>query len=435
MKDKIKLSIFWVLSFLVMIFMMAFYSHAANVSGPQLPIVVDNTVNLEVYQNYINSNYGGFWNLSQDNVIGWGSLEQGRIWSQTFAIPQVPDQIQNYLSFSPINANTYPYFDYNNNTLTLTFSNLANTNNKPWRLITFNTVTTSDTTVDHVDSVQFNVTSTINRGVYGNTGNVINYISSDIFLTNNGAWVVNSPVFVNELPIIPGDIGVAILPDGLFTPDLSDIVPPNKVPPTYTPSDYTWTQKPTWDGSTVEKALESVKNSIEWGMENLDGEFNILKQNLDGWFKYLGNLLNYYLNGIIDSINAGIQNFYDNMANLVQPIFDKINYITTPLEADIIWDNISGTSLITNYSSIINAASSLKSSFENLSEPTEYKIPIHLENISTFGTLTTQYIDLSVINPVKPIIRTFMWALITYSLVVTIIDSIANYINGGGDES
>lgn len=414
---------------------MTFSSHAASVSGPQLPILVENQIDVTPYQTYINNTYGGFWNLSQNNVIGWGSQENG-YYIQSFAVPQVADQVQNYLTFSPGGLfSDYPDYDYVNNTVTLTFTNLDNTNDVPWRIIHF--YSNGNNGPGYPYSASFNTAYTINKGVYGNTGAVLNYISSDIYLTNNGAWVVNMPIFVSEIPISPADIGTAIIPSGLFTPDLSDIVPPTKVPPTYNPSDYIWTPKPSWDGSSVEKALESVKNTIEWGMENLDGEFNILKQNLNGWFKYLGDLLTYYLNGIVESINAGIQNFYDNMANLVQPIFDKIDYITTPLEADIIWDNISGTSLITNYSSIINAASSMKSSFENLSEPTDYKIPIHLEDLpsSWFGNLTTQYIDLGVINPVKTILRTFMWALITYSLFVTIIDSIANYINGGGDES
>ena len=155
MKDKIseKFIIFtWIIFLFICLGLLSFTSHAAAVSGPQLPILVEDQIDVTPYQTWINNRYGGFWNLSQDNVIGWGSQENG-YFVQTFAIPQVSDQVQSYLTFSPGGlVGDYPDFDYNNNTVTLTFSNLAN-----------------DT---------FNTANTINKGVYGNTGAKLNYIIS-----------------------------------------------------------------------------------------------------------------------------------------------------------------------------------------------------------------------------------------------------------------
>ena len=113
----------------------SFTSHGASVSGHKLPILVEN-IDIAPYQTYINNTYGGFWNLSADNVIGWGSQENG-YYAQTFAMVQNSDQIVSYLSFSPVSLDySYPDFDYSSNTLTLTFSNLANDNYRPWRLVT-----------------------------------------------------------------------------------------------------------------------------------------------------------------------------------------------------------------------------------------------------------------------------------------------------------
>ena len=331
----------WVFFLFFCLFLLSITSHGATVSGPQFPILVDNQIDVTPYQTYINNTYGGFWNLSQDNVIGWGSQENG-YFVQTFAIPQVPDQIQGYLTFSPGGlVGDYPDFDYNNNTITLTFTNLANDNYRPWRLITF--YTNGNNGAGYPYSAAFNTAGTINKGVYGNTGAKLNYISSDIYLTNNGAWVVNMPIFVSEIPVTPAEIGTAIIPTGLFTPDLSDITPPDKVPPKYTPSNYTWTQRPSLDNSSTDSLLSSIFGIIEWGMVNIDGEFNTLKNNLNGWFSYLGDLLVYYLNGIVDSINGGIQNLYENMSNLIQPIFDKIAYITEPIDTTAISSALSSS--------------------------------------------------------------------------------------------
>lgn len=423
-KFNIKLSIFWVLSFFIIILMMSFTVNAASVSGPQLPILVEN-VNVQEYQDYFNSYYNGFFDLYQNNVIGWGSIEDGHF-RQTFAIPQVPDQVQNYLTFSPGNlSSVYPDFDYNNNTLTLTFSGLSNDNFSPWRIITF-----------AYNGVFFNTASTLNKGVYGNTGSNINYISSDIYLTNNGAWVVNQPVFVTELPITPADIGVAIIPDGLFTPDLSDIVPPNKVPPSYTPSDYTWTPKPSIDNSSSDALLKSIFGIIEWGMENINGEFHILKNNLNGWFKYLGDLLTYYLNGIVESINAGIQNFYENMANLVQPIYDMFSYITEPLDLDEVETALSSSttySLVSVGSTFMNT---FKNYFDNISTPDILRFHIPYTILTKTG-----YIDFDfgwyagIRDSVLPWIVGFLYAgfgLAFFRSIPSIIHGVSGILQKGG---
>lgn len=162
---------------------------------------------------------------------------------------------------------------------------------------------------------------------------------------------------------------------------------------------------------------------------------------------YVGELFSTFFGWLVDVIkNVGQsirnaikefgENFYENMYALLQPILERIDYIVQPISATVIYDNISSTTFVSNITTIETSLTSFSNSFQNLSEPNSFTIPIHLENLpsSMFGNLNTQYIDLSVIDPVKTILRTFMWALTTYGLFITIIDSISGYINGGQDE-
>lgn len=227
--------------------------------------------------------------------------------------------------------------------------------------------------------------------------------------------------------------GEATAPDltgddiGSDKPDIDDYLP-------------TLPNKPTIDNSSLESLIESLIDLVDW-------QYYAFTGTLKGLIKYIGDTITYSLQKVIDNIKNSMKNFYDNMKSLFEPLLNSINeilssissgidYIKEPLSGTAIYDELSNTGILSNYNSIVGSINSFKSSFDNLSEPSEYKIPIHLENLpsSMFGTLTTQYIDLSVINPVKSILRTFVWALVTYGLIVTIFDSIANYINGGGDE-
>lgn len=166
------------------------------------------------------------------------------------------------------------------------------------------------------------------------------------------------------------------------------------------------------------------------------------------WLGNFGSWLKIALNKIITNIMNGLKSIVDNFKSLFKPFIDKVlefqtylrekfEYITEPISTTAIYDTISTTSFMTSINSAINSISNFVSVFSNTSEPSSYTIAIHLENMN--GTIlgtnyTTQYIDLSVINPVKTALRTFLWALVTFGLFITIADSISNYINGGQDE-
>lgn len=194
---------------------------------------------------------------------------------------------------------------------------------------------------------------------------------------------------------------------------------------------------PVWpdfpDDITVENLLTWIGNCIKA---------------IGTWLGNFGAWLKIALNKIITNVMNGIKSIIDNFKSLFKPFIDKVlefqtylrekfEYITEPISTTTIYDTISNTAFMTSINTAINSITNFVAVFTNTSEPNSYTIPIHLENMN--GTLlgtnyTTQYIDLSIINPVKTALRTFIWALVTFGLFITIADSISNYINGGQDE-
>lgn len=430
MKDKIKLSIFWIFSFLVIIFMMTFSSHA---QGNSLPFIAanENIPGLEDFLNQIVANSSSnqvFKNAYLDGeFFGYDYYENGQH-QFAFYVPQEEFIYSFYLS------SDYQDFDITTDYADMTFSNYI--------FIKGYCVPAPRGGYYFYGSRQINtISSSLTVRFFNGTNKGDGSLLVPNIASQNYNYQLNiyQPVFGLSVVNPPIEIGTAILPSSPIIPEYpTGTTPPANVPPTYTPQSYTPTNPPTPDFSTAEKILESIYNYIVWGIADINGQFNLLKDNLAGFFEYIGETIQYYGNVILETLNNFIQNFYDNMANLVQPIFDKINYIAEPLDQDIIFDNIGTTSLVTNITTIQTALTSFQASFTGVSEPTSYTIPIHLENLPSnwFGNQSTQYIDLGVINgTVKDGLRLFVWAMVTYSLVVTIFDSISNYINGGGDES
>lgn len=240
-----------------------------------------------------------------------------------------------------------------------------------------------------------------------------------VFLT--GSKIINGQVTDPDL------VDTSDLPSS--DPDINDYLPN--------------TPEPTIDNTSLETLVESLFNWIKWQFQQIKGLFNFIADK----FGYLiGKVLtgiNNAINSLVDNLKSlfkplldSINGFLDNIKTLVQTIKEQIDYIVEPLSISVIYDNISQTSLMTNVNTIISSTTAFVNDFNSCTEPSTYKIPIHLELLPSnlFGTLTTQYIDLGVIDPVKSALRVLMWALTTYGLFYTVIDSIANYINGGQDE-
>lgn len=422
-----KLIIFtWVVFLFFCLFLLTFTSHAAvSNENTSLPYLVDsdNFVNADGYTfedlvNFYNARWGNAYpkDFTVDDIIIYEYDEVISNVSYHFTSLWIPNST-NYTYEINLNE-SYNAFDTDINTATITFRGYSS--------ISFSTYR------NRYNDPAFTLSaSATNVTFFYNSNNTVTYLSSNYNYLQDSDY----PVLAIK-KVIP-----IIVPGIPIPPDFTD---PDLYPDTNYPAIPTWDNignPPSFDSSDPTGSIFSI---IEWGMKDPNGPYHVITNNLSKGFKYLADSFKAIGDSIIKNIQNAMQNLYENFESLIEPIgqligniSDKVNYLTEPVEVSVIWDNISSTSLVSNYESINTAAESLKGSFNNLSEPSEYKIPIHLENLPSdyFGVLSVQYIDLSVINPVKSLLRTFLWAMMTYSLAITIFDSIANYINGGGDES
>ena len=430
MKDKIKLSVFWIFSFLVIIFIMTFSVHAES-SPYSLPYIVsnENITNYSDFNTILTLSKGLDLNNLPEGSFGYPSFEGGRRYFTVF-IPTSDDY-----SYEFTLSNSYDSFDYSLNSCQLHL-------------------------ISSYRKLSWHIENGIGPYFYGSDGIVSNVYITFFANSSDGYGSTLQPKYSmtnyvyegNQYQVVfgfgnptPPYTGHATAPEEFESPVYpTGHAKPNQVPSAPTINNYTWTthNNPSIDTTNLESLVESLIDIVIYNFSylftNLAGLFNNLISNISSLIAYIGQLIEYYGNLIISNIQNAINTFYNNMVSLFDPVLDGITYLVEPLDQDVIYNNISTTSLVTNINTIQTSLTSFQAAFTGVSEPSSYTIPIHLENLPSnwFGNQTTQYIDLGVINgTVKDGLRLFVWAMVTYSLVVTIFDSIANYINGGGDES
>lgn len=218
--------------------------------------------------------------------------------------------------------------------------------------------------------------------------------------------------------------------------------------PTYNTYNFTTYNPPSFDNSSITDALSSIFDILEYMAqyltENISGAINNITNNIQALGQYLSGVLQYLGRSIITNIQHGIQNLFENIQSLFEPLLNSINqfldsirqkfdYISQPFDASVIQDTFESTGLHSDIDLISQFTSTAFGIFDSTSEPSEFKIPLHLENIPLLNISEVQYIDLGCINSVKSVIRAVMWCLTTFSLLYTIIDAIPSYISGGDE--
>ena len=187
---------------------------------------------------------------------------------------------------------------------------------------------------------------------------------------------------------------------------------------------------------------DNLRNFLSTMQVNISNSINNLGSNIKSYFDKVQQKLTDTTNAILGGIHDGFatlnQNFKDFFGAKLDAILDKLEDIKNALTGEDLTmqdlkEEFENTAMFSDYEDITDMADTFKSTFD-ISEPLTYKIPIHFEDIPSLNYNKTEYIDLDVITPVKSLLRTFMWALCTYSIFITILDAIPNYINGGGDE-
>lgn len=256
-----------------------------------------------------------------------------------------------------------------------------------------------------------------------NYSNLVDYVSNFQVYTNNTESRQIVLLYQDGETIPDGNTAN----DDMEKPDIDDYVP-------------SWNNIPSFDGSSVENALSSIWDITVWTAENT-------RDTIKGVGQYIGDTLRWTsqkiidnIRGKIDELKTGIINAINSVSTFVQDIkglvtgmCNAIDYIKEPLDTTTIQATITGSTAFDDVSTITGAFNDFKAVFDNTSEPNEYKIPLHLENVSILGQTQAQYIDLSIIANERSLIRAFCWVVTTFSLFVTVIDALPNYLKGGDE--
>ena len=210
--------------------------------------------------------------------------------------------------------------------------------------------------------------------------------------------------------------------------------PPTNVPPTYTINNYTWTTytPPTIDTSNAETLLQSIYNAIVYNgqylKENIHGELTNLVDNIGGFFEYIGDTIQYYGNLIISNIQNGITTFYNNINSAIVGIGNAVGYITQPLDMDNLTNAVNSTHIWGDIGTCTSYANDAFGIYGTVAEPNTFKIPLDLRSISLLNITQVYYIDLSWLDGAKQAIRAFMWCVVTFGLLYSVIVDIPNMI-------
>lgn len=272
-----------------------------------------------------------------------------------------------------------------------------------------------------------------NSSLYDNTKS---YVSNYRVMTSNND---NASVVLKygwELPPdFMHDTSHATPPDTFESPVYTTgHTPPTNVPPTYTINNYTWTTytPPTIDTSNAETLLESIYNAIVYNgqylKDNIHGELTNLVDNIGGFFEYIGDTIQYYGNLIISNIQNGITTFYNNINSAIVGIGDAVGYITQPLDMENLTNAVNSTHIWGDVGTCTSYASDAFGIYGTVAEPNTFKIPLDLRSISLLNITQVYYIDLSWLDDAKQAIRAFIWCIVTFGLLYSVIVDIPNMI-------
>lgn len=243
------------------------------------------------------------------------------------------------------------------------------------------------------------------------------YISNYIIFTNNTA--AKKIVLYYDVEPEYTDPDNDTYPNNFEKPNIDDYYKPDTAPG--------------FDGSSVENAVESLYNLFSWAFSDPNG--------IPGLFRFLMDNTNWAIQKVINTLRnvatelqEAVEDFSETVSGYLSDIQDSFDYLTEPVDPEVLYDTYSGTAMASDIGSIQTNFTSFVTQFNDIAEPNTYKIPIHFESITMFHDVGVQYIDLGWIDPVKSVLRAFLWCITTYGLIAAIFDAIPNYINGGGDE-
>lgn len=281
------------------------------------------------------------------------------------------------------------------------------------------------------------------RGDLSDTNSAHVYYSSSLNSLNcysplylqNKDYIFNVTINLNQpnntiAPVLQATSEDINIGDYTDLPPLDEIL--NNLTDTYTP-DFS----PVYPNIDTNKTdIENEKSFFDTLSQGITQNFNNLGSNLQKFFNKIQEKLTNVGNAISTNIHNGFATLMQNIRDFFGPKLDKIIELLTRLvnddEEDVkeVWES---TQIYQDFDSISQFSSTGFAVWQDTSEPNSYKIPFHVEQIPLLHCDTVQYIDLGLFSPVIPYIRSIMWALMVYSVFYTVVDSLANYINGGDE--
>lgn len=184
--------------------------------------------------------------------------------------------------------------------------------------------------------------------------------------------------------------------------------------------------------------FQERKEFFDYIANTITQNFSNLGSNLANWFNGLQQKLTNGFNSVSQNIYNGFATLMSNIQNFfglkLDAIINKLNYITEPLDQEEINDFIESSDIYSDVSNIQTTVSTFTGSLIGVNEPSSYSITLHIEDIGILHQEQPYILSFDILNDVKVYIRGFLWCFCTYGLFISIVDSFANYINGGGGE-
>ena len=263
----------------------------------------------------------------------------------------------------------------------------------------------------------------------GNNQAVFNNMISNVY-SSNCDYISNFQVMTNNMEsarvVLFYDDGVSFPDDDtarqdMAKPDANDYFP-------------NWTNKPTFDDSSVEKALSSLFDIVDWGWNNIKGT-------IQGLGEFLTDSMRWGMQKIIDTIRNKIDELKTGLINKLNDIWDKIVDVGDALVdlgdtlTDVYdffadpWDDsdfdytLQHSDFYAIYTSIGDSLDSINDTFDSVNEPESfvirYSTGFHPDNELGFHFPTIEgEISFDWLIPLRIYYRPILWLVVVYEMVV-----------------
>ena len=195
-----------------------------------------------------------------------------------------------------------------------------------------------------------------------------------------------------------------------------------------------WTNKPTFDDSSVENALSSLFNIVDWGWNNI-------KNTIKGLGEFITDTFRWGTQKLIDTIRNKVDEIKTAIVNKLGEIWDKIvdvgdylvdigetlgnvyDFFTNPWDDSDFDYTLQHSDFYAIYTSIGDSLDSINDTFDSVNEPESfvlrYSTGFHPDNEPGFHFPTIEgEISFDWLIPLRIYYRPVLWLVVIYEMVV-----------------